>query len=239
MKAKFFMLTAGLFFAASILLQASAPGVSGDKKVDREVGPFTKLELSVAADLHLTQGDTHKLVLEGDEDDLEDIETEVRGGTLKIEHKKAFHFGSNDRITIYVTMKDIEELSVGGSGNIEAETPIRSGDIELNVSGSGEINIDELEASNAELSISGSGDIYLSGSKSLKSLECDISGSGELHADRLKAGTADLDISGSGGCKVHVTDELEVDISGSGKVRYKGQPRVNADISGSGDVESF
>ncbi len=228
-----------LLFSSVLWTQAAGKVNVGDKKVTREVGPFTEIELSVAANLYLKQGNEHSLVLEGDEDELEEIETQVQGETLKIKHKKPFHFGSSKRITIYVTMKEIEELSVGGSGKIEAATPIQSEDLELNVSGSGDINIDELEASEVESSISGSGDIRLAGNKQVNTLDCNISGSGELHASGLKVGSAELSLSGSGGCKVYVTDELDVDISGSGKVRYKGEPLVNASISGSGRVESY
>lgn len=239
MKTNILMLIAGLLFSSFIFTQPVGEGYSADKKVEREVPPFTKLKLSVAANLYLKQGDTHSLVLEGDEDELEDIETEVRGGKLKIKHNKPFHFGSSKRITIYVTMKEIEGLSVAGSGKIEAETPIRAEDIELNVSGSGDINIDQLDASRLESAISGSGDMRLAGSNSLKALKCSISGSGDLNAANLKADRAEIKVSGSGNCKIHVSDKLNVSISGSGKVRYKGEPRVNANISGSGRVESY
>lgn len=239
MKAKLFAGILTTLLLAMTMVQAGNGGSTNDKRETREVGPFTQLELAVAADLYLKQGNEYSLVLEGDEDDLEEIETVVRHGTLKIKHDKPFHFGGMDRIKVYVTMKDIEGLSVSGSGSLKAETPLEAEEIELNVSGSGEINIDDLNAYDAEMTISGSGDIHLSGGRKLSSLTCDISGSGELHARDLEAEKAELTISGSGGCKVHVTDELEVDISGSGNVRYKGQPRINANISGSGDVEPY
>jgi len=239
MKIKILTGIAALLFSSLIWTQAADGVTPGDKKVTREVGSFTEIELSVAANLYLKQGNEHSLVLEGDEDELEDIETVVRGEKLKIKHKKPFHFGSNKRITIYVTLKEMEELSVGGSGRIEAETRIQADDLELNVSGSGDINIDQLEASSVESEISGSGDIRLAGKKQGNALDCDISGSGELHASGLMVSNAKLNLSGSGGCKVYVMDKLDVSISGSGKVRYKGEPRVNASISGSGRVESY
>jgi len=239
MKTKIIVLITGLLFASALWIKAADDVQSGDKKVTREVGSFSEIELSVAANLYLKQGNEHSLVLEGDEEDLEDIETIVRGETLKIKHKKPFHFGSSNRITIYVTMKEIDELSLGGSGKIEAETAIRADELDLNVSGSGDINIGELEASSVEATISGSGDIRLGGKEQVRNLDCSISGSGELHAADLKVARAELALSGSGSCKVNVRDDLQVDISGSGKVRYKGEPRVNASISGSGRVESY
>jgi hypothetical protein len=239
MKAKLFAGALTALLLAITLVQAGNGESINDKRETREVGPFTQLQLAVAADLYLTQGNEYSLVLEGDEDDLEEIETVVRHGTLKIKHDKPFHFGGIDRIKVYVTMKNIEGLSVSGSGSLKAETAVEAEDIELNVSGSGEINIDDLKATTAEMTISGSGDINLSGGRKLSSLNCDISGSGELHARDLETEKAELTISGSGGCKVYVTNDLEVDISGSGNVRYRGQPRIDANVSGSGDVEPY
>ena len=239
MKAKITALIAGMLVFSSLYAHADSRSWAGDKKVTREVSPFSEISLSIAADLYLIQGDEYSLELEGDADELEKIETEVQGDVLRIEHDRPFHFGRSQRITIYVTMKKVEGLSVAGSGKIEAKSPIQAEDLDLDLSGSGDINIEDLEATNVDTDISGSGDIRLAGKTLVRTLDCDITGSGDIHAEGLRVGEADIDISGSGGCKVDVADKLDVEISGSGKVRYRGNPTVNADISGSGRVESY
>ena len=239
MQTKITLLIAGLLVSFGLSANPYASSRSDDKKVTREVSPFTEISLSVAADLYFTQGDEFKLVLEGDDDELEKIETTVQGDVLKIKHNKPFSFGRTKRIKVYVTMKDVEGLTVSGSGKIEAQTAIRAEDLDLSLSGSGDIIIDNLEATHVEAGISGSGDIRLAGNTTLNSLECDITGSGDIDTEGLKAAKANIDISGSGSCRVHVTGKLDADITGSGKVRYRGNPLVNADISGSGRVESY
>jgi hypothetical protein len=238
MKKKLLVLITGIILAAGLQYTSIAAAISGDdKKENREVSPFSKIAMSVAGDLYLTQGDEYKLVIEGDEDVLDDIETEVRGGRLKIKYDKIFNLNwNNKKVKIYVTMKEVEELSVSGSGDIIAESAISAEDIEFTVSGSGEIEIDDLSVSSIEASISGSGDIRLGGNKTADDLEMSISGSGELHASDLGVREAEISISGSGSCSVYVAEDLEVDVSGSGKVRYKGNPRIDANISGSGKV---
>lgn len=238
MKTKLLPLITGFIAITGLLLsEANANIFSNDKKENREVSAFSKISMGVSGNLYLTQGDEYKVVIEGDEDELDDIETVVKSGRLKIKYNKPFGFNWNTKkVDIYVTTKKVEELSVSGSGNITAKTGISTEDIEFNVSGSGEINIDELEASDVNASVSGSGDIRLAGRNTGESLHISISGSGELRAAGLEFRKAEVAISGSGSCGVYVSENLNADISGSGKVRYNGNPVVNANISGSGKV---
>jgi len=239
MKAKSILFFISISAMSLMLVHAGNNAFSQDKKEKRDVPAFSEVSLSIAADLHLKQGSGHSLVLEGDEDVLEDIVTEVRGSELKIKLNRPFNFRNMGRLTIYVTMEQVEELSVSGSGQIEAETPIQTSELSLNLSGSGDINIGELQANELDASISGSGDIRLAGKSNLDEMELDITGSGDFHGEDLQADEADIDISGSGTCRIHAVNELEVSITGSGKVRYKGNPKVNASISGSGSVSSY
>lgn len=238
MKTKFITAITGLILITGLLLsEANAHVFGNDKKENREVSPFSKISLAVPGQLYLTQGDEYKLEIEGDEDVLDDIETTVKNGRLRIKYDKPFRFSwNNKKVKIFVTTKEVEGLSVSGSGKIIAENDISTEDIEFKVSGSGEIDIDNLMASRINASISGSGDVSIAGMNSAESLNMSISGSGKLHASDLKIRKADISISGSGGCSVYVSDDLEVRVSGSGKVRYRGNPVVNANISGSGKV---
>ena len=231
------LITVVLLFTGLSLRASNANANGDDKKENREVSAFSKISMSVSGNLYLTQGNEYKLVIEGDEDDLEDIETTVKGDMLRIKYDKPFGFNWNaGKVKIYVTTKEVKELTVSGSGNIMAGTPISTDDVQFSVSGSGEIEIDELEVSNIDAAISGSGDIRLGGRNSAESLDISISGSGKLHASDLKLRRSKISISGSGSCDVHVTEDLEVDVSGSGKVHYVGNPVIDADISGSGKV---
>jgi len=237
MKKKLFATVLSFVFILSFVL--SAAGQSDNKKEEREVSGFSEISISIAANVYLSQGDEEKLVLEGDEDALEKIETEVHGNTLKIKHDGMFNFGSIKKVNVYLTAKQIDEISIAGSADLEARTKISSDEMDLNVSGSGQIEIGDLETGEIDASISGSGEIKLAGLKSVRELELSISGSGDLEAENLEIEEAEIAVSGSGSAKVHVSKDLEVDISGSGKVYYKGSPVVNADISGSGKVRTL
>jgi len=209
-----------------------------DKKEERKVADFSEISISIAANVELRQGDECKVVLEGDEDILENTKIKVRGDELIIKSNKALNFGWNDEIKIYITTKNIEKISIAGSATINSKTKINAEKIKFQVSGSGKINIPELETTHIEGSISGSGRINIAGTKPSKRLDLSISGSGKFNSEKLQIEEADIKISGSGKGIVNITEYLKAGVSGSGRVSYYGKPRVNTNVSGSGKIGS-
>lgn len=223
-----------IFFLAT----SSCFSMDGDtKREKRDVGTFEKIGLGISADLYLKQGANTEVIIEGPENVLEKIETEVKNGNLTIRYD-SWRFSNSSRVKMYITVPVISGLSVSGSGDIIAETTIEADDITFSISGSGEINLQDLKAENAKVGISGSGNVLLAGSGTLKKLDLSISGSGDLDAEKLAAEDFTARISGSGSCHVHVNGTLKASISGSGKIYYSGNPVINASISGSGKVIS-
>jgi len=211
----------------------SIGSTQAQKKETRDVDDFTGIAFGVAGKLYLTQGNSYKVVLEGDEDYLEDIETFVRGDRLIIRHSRWMSFG-NKKINAYITMPEIEDLAVSGSGKMTADSDIEADDLDMSVSGSGDINIDKLTAESVDCRISGSGSINLNGSA--ENGDISISGSGDFTGESFDMETLDISISGSGTCRVKVNESLEARVSGSGDIYYDGNPRVDARVSGSGKV---
>ena len=215
---------------STILVSATLIAFGQDKET-RDVSTFTGVSLGISGDLYLTQGSPQKVVIQA-ENNLDEIETEVRDGVLRI---KTDNWNSRIKgVKIWITMPEVEALNVSGSGDIIAETAINADELELKVSGSGSINISELKGDEIGAAISGSGDLKLAGSAD--EMELRISGSGSVFAEGLKVNECGIKISGSGSCKIDVTGELDASISGSGRVTYYGNPQIDARISGSGKV---
>jgi hypothetical protein len=82
-------------------------------------------------------------------------------------------------ITVYVSMPHFRRLSVAGSGSIVGESTIYSDSLTLELTGSGEIELD-VETKQLGSNISGSGEIRLRGST--KVFQHTISGFGDLKA---------------------------------------------------------
>ena len=202
-------------------------------KETRDVDDFTGVAFGVAGELILEQGNNFAVVLEGDEDFLEEIETTVRNNKLLIRHDRWFSFG-NKKVTVYITMPEVESLSVSGSGKMIAKGSIRTDNLDMGVSGSGDIELKNLIAGSIDCGISGSGTITLDGEA--EDGELSISGSGDYYGQSFQLETLVVSISGSGTCRSAVDEDLEARISGSGDVYYTGNPSVDARVSGSGKV---
>lgn len=203
-----------------------------------DVGDFDEIAMRVAGTVYVTQGNKNEVIVEGYDEDLEEVKIDVRGGVLNIESNRRsswrFWDSNNVRVEVYVTVKELRGVSVSGSGDIVGQNTIETGNFRAKVSGSGDIEM-ELDARNVDASISGSGNIELSGSSNSGSLS--ISGSGKLLAENMKVDDFEVRISGSGRGSITVFGELDVRISGSGSVYYGGEPTgVNSSISGSGKV---
>jgi len=188
--------------------------------------------LGISGDVVLTPGATQKIVMEGQQNILDNIKRDVRNGSWNIGFEK--NVRDAKKVTIYITLPKIEEVGLSGSGSIRSDGKFKGlGDVDVHVSGSGDITFD-YEAQSTDLGLSGSGQIDLSGSS--KTLEINISGSGDVNAPNLVTADCEVNISGSGDASVHANTNLETHISGSGDVSYSGTPSVTARISGSGEV---
>jgi hypothetical protein len=218
----------------------------------REVASFHSVDLQTVGSISLRQGRNQSLQVRAEREVLEQLKTEVRDGTLIIWSR--WNIRKSDALEIIIEMESVKALSVSGSGKIKGENRIVTENLDLRISGSGDMNLMleadsvdvkisgsgdmslELESTTSNVRISGSGDVVLSGTT--ESLGTRISGSGSLSAFGLESRNASVRISGSGNCSVHVLDKLDVHVSGSGNVDYRGRPLVNLSGSGSGSVRS-
>lgn len=206
------------------------------QKETRNVDEFTKISFGISGNLYLKQGSQQSVVLEGD--DLDEIETEVSGGKLRIKTRSSWSWNwSRDRVDVYITIKQLDGLNLSGSGKVIGESTFRTGDMELTVSGSGDMELD-IDADNVKTGISGSGDVELSGRA--RSNRVSISGSGKLSAENLETDAYEIHISGSGSCRIYANKEIDVSVSGSGSVYYRGEPdKVHSSTSGSGKIRKM
>ena len=229
------------FFLLFLVLISSVSLTIAQTKETRNVDTFTKISFRVPGKLYLRQGSPQKVEIEGKKDVLEEIETEVNGDRLVIGkegHWMNWSWGKDEDVTVYITVKDIEGISVSGSGDVIGETKISARDLDLNVSGSGNMKVEIDASGEVEADVSGSGDMYLKGKCS--SFDSDVSGSGKVNLSMSIAEKADFGISGSGRIEASGTaGNVKASISGSGKVLAANLEtnRCEIRISGSGDIE--
>lgn len=222
-----------MLFASLLFINCS----SAQKRETRNVSGFTSIGLSISADVYLSQTNDFKVEIEAPADYLEEIETIVDGDVLKIKNKNHFNFEFGDKkVKVYISMPKVTGLSISGSGDILAQTAIKTEDLKVKISGSGDVKIENLSVKNLDMAISGSGDIFMAGTDVAESATYAISGSGDIKNEGLQCKKVEVHVSGSGDVKVWVVDDLKMRISGSGDVYYKGRPIIDSKSSGSGEL---
>ncbi|HMI04723.1 MAG TPA: head GIN domain-containing protein [Pedobacter sp.] len=187
---------------------------SGEKTTEtRALSAFTGVDTDGSSDIHIACGTEFKVTLSGSNNLIPYFKTEVVGSTLHLGYKNVNV--RRDDVQVYVTLPAINylsingsgdiglsgqfpaldrfEVSISGSGEVEAEQIIVANEASVKISGSGEADLKKLQSKNAEVHISGSGDAKVSVSEKLKAR---ISGSGELYY--LGSPQIDSQISGSG-----------------------------------------
>jgi len=222
---------------AGLMLTANS-SLSAQTKEVRDVKGFNRVSFGVAGKLFIKTGPQFSLTIEGDKKVIDEIETEVSGGKLII---KKEHWGmsfNDERITVNLTLPELEGLGVSGSGKAEIVGPVKADNLDLSVSGSGKIMTGDLDVDKINCGISGSGDILLGSGGSIDEGNISISGSGNFSGENTEIDKLEVSVSGSGNCSCKAGDSLIAKVSGSGNVTYTGNPRVDARVSGSGHVRS-
>lgn len=229
MKKVFIPVTAilSLLFLSSFML----PDMQ--KEDVRKLDVFTGIGVSVHADVFYTSGNTHEIRIEGADQDVEDLITQVKDGFLQIKYDDWRIRRS--KLTIYITSRELEAISISGSSRFECGEALTANEMDLSMSGSGSILFTKLDADELGVKISGSGDIEIEKGVA-DELDARISGSGKMNCEAFEVSEFTATISGSGSVRITVKDELDTRISGSGKIYYHGSPRVNSVSSGSGKV---
>lgn len=227
---------------------------SGDGNVVTEtldLGGFTGVDLRINGNVTIQQGERFLVEVTGEQNMLDRLETNISNQVWDIDFP-----GCNldyQALEIKITMPEVSTLKVSGSGQIAVVDTFRASDVDLLISGSGNIvfpgvvdhaflkisgsgDIDAfLVSDKLESSITGSGDIFLKGDCPIHDYK--TSGSGKLFAFDFVTDQTNLKISGSGDAEVLANQQLDVQISGSGDVYYKGNPALIVEVTGSGNVE--
>jgi len=242
MKRHLVWLTLIVLIAASLACAVPSVGIrtiKGSGNVvteDRDVSGFDSVALLGFGRVIITQGDEESLTVETDDNLMQYIETQVRGGTLEL------GFTDDDillrpskSIIFRLSVIDLTVLASSGAGKFEIEK-LATDRLEVTLSGAGDIKIDSLTATDLVVTVSGAGNVELAGE--VETQEVDLNGLGNYNAPDLESQEATVHISGAGGTDIWVHDTLDVTISGAGGVEYYGSPHVTQDISGVGSVTS-
>jgi Putative auto-transporter adhesin, head GIN domain len=255
MKPPFKFLLAAVFLAGTVSSFAkpnpAALKVNITDTIDRHLSGFNSIKIAGHFNVYITQGAVESVKLEAPGEITDRIITEVNGDVLKIHNKhdnwgwgekswyseKSWWRKHQKKIDIYITAKDLNSISISGSGDVSFKEGIVANSLKLKVRGSGEIT-GKIEVKKLESKISGSGIMKLSGNA--ESSKVKVAGSGNFAARELITVNSAVHLSGSGHAAINARDKVDATIHGSAGVSYTGTAKIiNSTKSGSGEISRF
>ncbi|UCD99437.1 MAG: DUF2807 domain-containing protein [Chloroflexota bacterium] len=202
---------------------------------NRTISGISGVKLAMPGTLHIAMGSSEALVIEAEENLLEYIQTEVRGGKLQIDTRQGINLQPREPIDYYLTVVQLESIEISSSGDVET-VDLQSDSFRVNISSSGNLSISSLDSTNLRVEITSSGDLDIMGGE-VREQDIRISSSGEYRARDLASQRADVSLTSSGSATIWVSDVLSGSLSSSGNIYYVGNPSVDVRESSSGRVE--
>jgi len=197
-----------------------------DEKTDLNdvVESFDKIKIKGSIDVTYVPSDVYEYKAVVPENFVERFQVEVNDkGVLVLSlDKKDNIIISNGEIKVTIYGPQLYGVDISGSGDFNAEMISLVGEFNLNINGSGDVEINELVCDRAEFFINGSGDIDV---KKINTYDivAEINGSGDIDiAGKTEGGK--LVINGAGDIDVEnleVSEHLETKVRGSGSIHRK------------------
>jgi hypothetical protein len=229
-----------------IVALAVAGGLAGCNNADIKFGgkegvPLSELDLSGEAPsevillgpdaVDIRDGERLAIAVEGSEEAKARIRFVLEDGSLGVLREKATR-NESGIAKVIITMPAPAKLTIAGSGRMTAasvsDTP------EINVLGSGTLDLPSVAAGKMDVNIAGSGTLKAAGTA--ETLDLNVMGSGSADLARLKVGNADINVAGAGDAVFTSDGEVKANIMGSGDVTVRGSARCRVRTMGSGTL---
>lgn len=237
----YFLFTAflALMLVACSQFDASNDCINGEGAIIEQeviIEDFSSVNLASSFNVVITQGETQKIVVRGQQNIIDSLNTKVSDNQWTACLKPGCYSVFN--LTVYVTLPAIDKISVTGSGNIELQDFNQQNDLTVVIAGSGNITMNDFaSAENLYASLKASGDFYANENVDcFKNMEVKCTGSGNFNGYNIKTNRCEAETMGSGKCFVSASDKLKATISGSGDIYYRGNPEITSSIIGSGKL---
>ena len=188
-------------------------GGSGNlRKEKRDTGSFNSISTEGAFDIEVVCQKPQSLEIEGDDNILPLVSTEVSNNVLHIRSIRGY--SASHPITLKITVPDLVGLSSSGAGTIV---------------------VTGLKNEKFEIDANGAPNIRASGET--KALSVDANGAGKIDTHKLRAANVTVDAKGVPNVQVYASELLDVTVSGPSRVTYEGNAQVRQTINGPGQVE--
>lgn len=229
-------------FLIIALIGINATVLAGEKErsEDRNVRSFDAVKVSAGIDLFISMGDNESVKVVADDDIIDDVKTEVRGGTLHVYMKNQnwldniFSWGKTIPRKVYVTASELNSIEASSGSDVKSENTLKGDALKVEASSGSDVKLDVIYKE-VTLSTSSGSDARLSGRA--KYFNARSSSGSDINARDLEAQICKVSVSSGADATVTATEELEANASSGGDVGYYGNPeKVDIDESSGGDV---
>jgi hypothetical protein len=181
--------------------------------VQREVAPFTAVDLAGTNTVIVHAGRPQSVAVTADDNLVDRVTTTVHNGRLVIGDRGSFT--TKATMIVVVSVPSLTGASVRESGT-------------------GTVTVDGVGADSFVADLSGDGTLTVSGTAvRVRAL---LSASGTLDAGDLAARHAVVRLDGTGTVEVNATATVDATLTGTGTILYRGSPVVTSHVTGEGTV---
>jgi Putative auto-transporter adhesin, head GIN domain len=185
---------------------------SGVRKTEkRDLPSFNAIETTGAFEVQVICQKPASFEIEGDDNLLPLIQTEVRNGVLRVSSTK--RYSARSPISLRITVPDLASVSSTGAGKFTV-SDLKNESFEIHSTGAAVVSVDG-QSNNVKIS---------------------STGAGKIDSHDLRAAKVEVTVTGAASVDVYASDQLDVTVSGAGRVNYSGDAKVNKHVSGAGQV---
>ncbi|MFC2130517.1 GIN domain-containing protein [Bacteroidota bacterium] len=205
----------------------------------RTLPVFNSINMAGTGVVYVSAGSPQSILIKTDDNFIHNIKTIVRNKKLTISTENNI---APTILDFYITIPDIAQLKVSGSGNIIVENSFNQGStLWLIGEGSGNIAINQFNANDCHITNEGSGNISIISTSLNMGIILDNFGSGNIRIEDISASEVNAYVLGSGNITVESgsTNNNNLQSEGSGQIDIMGMSSATADVTneGSGNIK--
>ena len=199
------------------------------------VSGFNKLAMGSAFKIDVKQGSKYSVTVSGRSEDIEDLESNVSGGELKIRYK-GNNWGKNRKtVNVSIMMPNLEGVDFSGASTVNVAKFSGTKNMDIEVSGASRVNM-ELSAQKVSMDLSGASSLVLTGNCDI--LNGEVSGASTFKGRDFPAKEVNIDASGASSAAVVASASVHAEASGASSIRYSGNAKdVHSSTSGASSIK--
>lgn len=221
------------------VLAAGCETVEGSGALGSEVRivePFEGVRVTANIDARVELGgDEYSAVLVCDDNLIPLIELDVFNNELELGVPTGTAIEPEGDCEAVITAPEVHAFTLFGTGDIVTKGTVRGVEV-LSNSGSGKLQVFDIDASHIMIDLTATGDIKASGVA--EQVDYFSSGSGDIKAKGLDAEDVWIRTTGSGDFTITATQSLDVTLEGTGGIKVFGDPEeIDERVTGTGDLK--